>query len=278
MIPEILIEEDIIRWLKEDIPYWDLTTSLIPNKKATAKIFAKQSGIIAGLSIASVVFRVLGAEFSASVKDGTTVTKKQLIATIKGPIASLLQAERLALNILGRLSGIATLTAEMKKIGEEYNPELRICGTRKTIPGFSKYDKYAIMIGGGDTHRFNLSDMILLKENHLAFFNSITDAIKKAKESVSFSKKIEVEVKNEGEAIEAAKAGADIIMLDNFLPLRAKVVVEKVREISKDIIIELSGRITKDNMADYPLKEINQISSGALTHSVKSFDLTMLIS
>ncbi|MHA1304993.1 MAG: carboxylating nicotinate-nucleotide diphosphorylase [Candidatus Heimdallarchaeaceae archaeon] len=277
MIPEVLIEEDIRKWLKEDIPYWDLTTSLLPNKNTKAKIYAKQEGVIAGLPIAGKVFEFLGSEFSATVQEGEKVTKKQIIAEVKGPISSLLQAERLALNILGRLSGIATATARMKEIASKTNPDLRICATRKTLPGFAKYDKYAVFIGGGDTHRFNLSDMILFKENHLAFFNSIPEAIQKAKKTISFSKKIEIEVRNEEEALVAAEAGADIIMLDNFSPLKAKHVVGKLREINENVLIELSGKINLENLELYALEGINQISSGALTHSVKNFDLSMLI-
>mgnify|MGYP000079449872 CR=1 FL=1 len=166
---------------------------------------------------------------------------------------------------------------EMIEKTRKVNPNLKICATRKTVPGLAKYDKYAVTVGGGDTHRFNLSDMVLLKENHLSLFSSISEAITKAKETVSFSKKIEVEVKNEEEAIEAAKAGADIIMLDNFKPIQAKHVVKKIREINQNVLIELSGNIKIENIEDYELENVNHISSGSLTHSVKNFDLSMLI-
>ncbi|MHA1416477.1 MAG: carboxylating nicotinate-nucleotide diphosphorylase [Candidatus Heimdallarchaeaceae archaeon] len=244
MIPEILIEEDIKEWLKEDIPYWDITTNLLPDKKVKAKIFAKQEGIIAGLTVAEKIFTLLGAEWNANVQEGQKVSKKQVIAEIKGNIKSLLQGERIALNILGRMSGIATTTAQMIEKTRKINPNLKICATRKTVPGLAKYDKYAVT---------------------------------KAKETVSFSKKIEVEVKNEEEAIEAAKAGADIIMLDNFKPIQAKHVVKKIREINQNILIELSGNIKIDNIEDFELENVNHISSGSLTHSVKNFDLSMLI-
>ncbi|GAH64122.1 unnamed protein product, partial [marine sediment metagenome] len=133
------------------------------------------------------------------------------------------------------------------------------------------------IIGGGDTHRFNLSDMILLKENHLKMFNSISEAVTKAKETISFSKKIEVEVQNEEQAIEASKAGADIVMLDNFSPQQAKHVISKIKAINDSILIELSGNISLDNLEIYSFEGIDLISSGALTHSVKNFDLSMLI-
>ncbi|MHA2357718.1 MAG: carboxylating nicotinate-nucleotide diphosphorylase [Candidatus Heimdallarchaeaceae archaeon] len=277
MIPLVLVDEDIKKWLAEDIPYWDVTTSLLPSKKAEGKIFAKQDGVIAGLHFVQRVFEILGAEFESQVEEGQQVSKKSLIAKVKGHIQSLLQAERLALNLLGRMSGIATFTAQMIEKARTFNPNIRICATRKVVPGLGKYDKYAVVKGGGDTHRFNLSDMILLKENHLSLFNSISDAITSAKEKTSFSKKIEVEIQNEEQAVEAVYAGADIIMFDNFSPVQVKIVVPKVREINSDILIELSGNISLENLDMYSLEGIDLISSGALTHSVKNFDLTMLI-
>jgi nicotinate-nucleotide pyrophosphorylase (carboxylating) len=277
MIPLFLVDKDIIQWLTEDIPYWDVTSSLLPEKKSQGKIYAKQEGIIAGVNIVKRVFEITGSDFNSQVSDGQHVKKKDLIAIVKGDIRALLQAERLALNLLGRMSGIATLTAQMVEIARKTNENIKICATRKVVPGLGKYDKYAVISGGGDTHRFNLSDMILLKENHLRLFNTITEAITKAKEKTSFSKKIEVEVRNEEEALEAVKAGADIVMLDNFTPVQVKIIIPKVREVNPDILIELSGNITLDNLDMYSLKGVDLISSGSLTHSVKNFDLTMLV-
>ncbi|MCK5346005.1 MAG: carboxylating nicotinate-nucleotide diphosphorylase [Candidatus Heimdallarchaeota archaeon] len=277
MIPLILVDEDIKRWLKEDIPYWDITTSLLPEKKTKGKIYSKQEGTIAGLPFVQRIFEMLGTEFNGLVAEGSTVSKKTEIASFEGEFRALLQAERTALNLLGRLSGIATQTAKMITIVRQRKPNLRICGTRKIVPGLSKYDKYAITIGGGDTHRFNLSDMILLKENHIRAFNSITEAIHKSREKTSFSKKIEIEVQNEEQAIEAANSGADIIMLDNFSPVQAEQTITNIKSISHSILIELSGNINIDNLEMYALDGVDLISSGALTHSVKNFDFTMLI-
>ncbi|MHA1203117.1 MAG: carboxylating nicotinate-nucleotide diphosphorylase [Candidatus Heimdallarchaeaceae archaeon] len=277
MIPQVLVDEDIKKWLAIDVPYWDVTTNLIPNSKAKGKIYAKQDGIIAGLPFVKRVFEIVGTEFEARVDEGARVSKKTTIALVKGDIHNLLQAERLALNILGRMSGIATQTDIMIQIARKNNENIRICATRKTVPGLSKYDKYAVVIGGGDTHRFNLSDMVLLKENHLRMFSSISEAVTKAKETISFSKKIEVEVQNEEQAIEASKAGADIVMLDNFSPQQAKHVISKIKAINDSILIELSGNISLDNLELYSFEGIDLISSGALTHSVKNFDLSMLI-
>ena len=165
----------------------------------------------------------------------------------------------------------------MIEAAKETNPEIRICGTRKTVPGLSIYDKYAIVVGGGDTHRFNLSDMVLLKENHLQKFKSISEAISIAKLKTSFSKKIEVEVQNEEQAIEAVEAGADIVMFDNFSPIQIKHTISKLKKLNLSTLVELSGNINLDNINLYSIEGINLISSGALTHSVKNFDLTMLI-
>ena len=277
MIPIFLIDQDIQNWLKEDLPYWDLTTSLLPEKQAEGKILSKQEGVVAGLFIIKRIFQFVGAECKPLVEEGTYVEKGVQIASISGTFQSLLQAERTALNILGRMSGIATQTFKMVKIAKEGNPSLRISGTRKVVPGLSKYDKYAIITGGGDTHRFNLSDMILLKENHLAGFESITEAIQKAKEKTSFSKKIEVEVQDEKQAIIAAKANADIIMLDNFSPEEVKISIPKIKEFNPEVLIELSGNITMENLHEYALKGVDIISSGSLTHTVKNFDFTMLV-
>ncbi len=277
MIPFVLVDKDILKWIEEDIPYWDVTTSLVPNEKAKGKIYTKQEGVVAGLPFIQRIFELLGSEFKPLIAEGEKVSKKTPIASFQGNIHNLLQAERVSLNILGRLSGIATQTSIMIDIARKSNPSLRICGTRKVVPGLSKYDKYAITIGGGDTHRFNLSDMILLKENHLSAFESITEAITKAKQVTSFSKKIEVEVQNEEQAIEATRAGSDIIMLDNFSHVQAKHTILKIKDINSSILIELSGNISINNLDMYALEGVDLISSGALTHSVKNFDFTMLI-
>ncbi len=277
MIPLVLVDKDIKKWIEEDIPYWDVTTSLLPCINAKGKIYSKQEGVVAGLVFIKRIFEFLGSELDILVKEGEKVSKKTAVASFNGNIHNLLQAERVSLNILGRLSGIATQTTKMIEIAHEINPQLKICATRKVVPGLGKYDKYAVVVGGGDTHRFNLSDMILLKENHLRGFSSITEAIKKAQVSTSFSKKIEVEVQNEGLAMEAAKAGVDIIMLDNFSPQLIKLTIPKIKLIKKDVLIELSGNISLENLQEFVLEGVDLISSGSLTHSVKNFDFTMLI-
>jgi len=277
MIPLVLVDEDIKKWIEEDIPYWDVTTSLLPDINTKGKIYTKQEGVVAGLVFIKRIFEFLESELNILVKEGEKVSKKTAVASFNGNIHNLLQAERVSLNILGRLSGIATQTAKMIEIAHEVNPQLKICATRKIVPGLGKYDKYAVAAGGGDTHRFNLSDMILLKENHLKGFSSITEAVKKAQVTTSFSKKIEVEVQNEEQAIEAAKAGVNIIMLDNFSPQLIKLTIPKIKSIKNDVLIELSGNINLENLQDYALEGVDLISSGSLTHSVKNFDYTMLL-
>ncbi|MCG3216487.1 MAG: carboxylating nicotinate-nucleotide diphosphorylase [Candidatus Heimdallarchaeota archaeon] len=277
MIPQTVIDQDIKKWIAEDISYWDVTANLLPAAQAKGKIFTKQEGIIAGLNIFKRVFDLLGTQVDLLVEEGNIVKNKTPVATVKGPIANLLQGERLALNLLGRMSGIATHTAKMIDVVKKSNPSIRICATRKTVPGLGKYDKYSVVLGGGDTHRFNLSDMVLLKENHLKMFKSITESITLAKAKTSFSKKIEIEVQNEEQALEASEAGADIIMLDNFSPVQAKLTISKIREINANILIELSGNINIGNIENYVIDGVDLISSGSLTHSVRNFDFTMLI-
>ncbi len=277
MIPQILVDEDIKKWIKIDIPFWDITANLLPDKNTSGKIYSKQEGIIAGLPFAKRVFELMKCEFKPLIKEGAYVEKKKAIAEVKGDVKDLLQAERTAINLLGRLSGIATLTNRMIQKAREINENIQVSSTRKVMLGFAKYDKYAVTIGGGDTHRFDLSDMILLKENHLRFFDSVKDAVLYAKEKTSFTKKIEVEVQNDEQAIEAAEAGAEIIMLDNFSAQQVKIVVPKIREILPNVLIELSGNVNLKNIDIYPLELLNLISSGALTHSVENFDLTMLV-
>lgn len=206
MIPTFLIDEDIRNWLKEDLPYWDVTTSLLTEKDAEGKIYSKQEGTVAGLFIVQRIYDFVGAEFKPLVEEGAEVEKKTPVASITGMFHSLLQAERVALNILGRLSGIATQTAKMVRIAKEGNPSLRICGTRKVVPGLSKYDKYAITVGGGDTHRFNLSDMVLLKENHLAGFGSITEAITTAKKKLVSVRKLKLKFKMKNKLLKRLKS------------------------------------------------------------------------
>ncbi len=278
MIPKIIIKHDVHNWIAEDLPFYDISSSFVPNKKVTAVIIAKQEGIVCGLEIAEEIFSQCGTAFLPLKNDGAHVKKLDQIAQINGMVRDILIAERTALNILGHLSGIATQTNKLVSLLTSQGLKTRIAATRKTLPGLRRYEKYAVEIGGGDTHRLNLSDMVLLKENHLAEFESVTQALQTVKDKISFSKKIEIEVTNETEALEAASTGlADIIMLDNFSPDEIRNVIHKIKKIDPNVLIEASGGITPHNLVDYATAGVDIISMGYLTHSVKNFDLSLLV-
>ncbi|MHA2309632.1 MAG: carboxylating nicotinate-nucleotide diphosphorylase, partial [Candidatus Heimdallarchaeaceae archaeon] len=209
-----LITDKIKEFLKEDIGYADITSkTLIPsNQKAKAFLYFREHAVSSGLEEAKTVFEILSCKVNQITEDGLVVEPKETLLEITGPANLILSGERTALNIVGRMAGIATITAKTKKIAMEINPEIIIAATRKTMPGLRQLDKKAVEHGGGDPHRFRLDDCVLIKDNHLKLIPSITEAVNRVKNNISFTKKIEVEVQNCDEAVEAARAGADIIM------------------------------------------------------------------
>ena len=273
MINYLIVDEIINRALIEDIPYGDITTNSIvsENSLATAKLICKEEGIICGLPIFNRVFELLGeVEFTPLVKEGEKVSKGMLLGTLNGSTLKILSGERVALNILQRLSGIATITN--KYVKEVSGLNTKVLDTRKTTPGLRYIEKYAVKIGGGENHRFSLSDGILLKDNHIAYAGGIKEAINSARNSTSFVRKIEVEVETKEQVIEAIEAGADIIMLDNMTP---EMVGDMVKLINKQTTIECSGNITLETIRAYAEAGVDYISSGALTHSVKALDISL---
>ena len=271
------IRDRIKEFLDEDIGYGDLTsTTLIPeDQMAVGKLYFKEPGVASGLIEAATVFEVLGCQVTAHAKDGEEVKAKQVLLTVTGPARVLLMGERLALNIAGRMAGIATQTMKVVKSVKKRNRKTRVAATRKTLPGLRDFDKRAVEHGGGDPHRFGLDDCVLIKDNHLELVPSVTEAVKRAREGVSFTKMVEIEVRSLEDAEEAARAGADIIMLDNIDQPEIK---EWLGELDKKglregFIFEASGGITFKNAADYAAAGVDIISLGALTHSVRSLDV-----
>jgi len=267
----------IKEFLDEDIGYGDITSStLIPeDQMAKGTLYFKEPGVVSGLVEAAIVFEVLGCNVTAQSKDGEKVEERQVLLTVNGPARSLLMGERLALNIVGRMAGIATQTTKVVNAVKEKNQKTRVAATRKTLPGLREFDKRAVVHGGGDPHRFGLDDCVLIKDNHLELVPSITEAVKRARDGISFTKMVEIEVRSLAGAEEAARAGADIIMLDNIAPPEIK---EWLGELDKKglregFIYEASGGITFDNAADYAAAGVDIISLGALTHSVRSLDV-----
>jgi nicotinate-nucleotide pyrophosphorylase (carboxylating) len=268
----------IDRALEEDAVGADVTTSALipPHFVARASIVPKEPGILAGLEVAAATFRRVNPElaFTQKLLDGDRVEGGEVVATVTGSMASILTAERTALNFLQRMSGIATLTAEYVKAIE--GTTSTITDTRKTVPGLRLLDKYAVSIGGGRNHRMNLNDGVLIKDNHLAALAgegvSLGQAIKRAKARAPHTVKIEVEVESVEAALAAASAGADIVMLDNMSPEEMRTAVD---QIAADCIVEASGGITLENVAEVARSGVDIISVGALTHSVRAMDISL---
>jgi nicotinate-nucleotide pyrophosphorylase (carboxylating) len=272
------VEADIKEWLNEDNPFWDISITSIPDQIKTAKIISKNSGMIVGIDIAKIAFRLLNCKLVESISDGDLVKSGDVILKVEGKLSELLLVERVILNILSHLSGIATKTNKLINLIKSNNLDVKIAATRKTLPGLRKYQKYAVSIAGGDTHRLSLSDMVMLKDNHLSAFSSITEALQVTQSKVSVYHKIEIEVTNRNDAIEAARTNIpDFIMLDNMSVEETKTLIPELKKISEKILFEASGNITSENIIDYASSGVDIISMGNITHSVEAFDLSMII-
>lgn len=273
-----MIFKKFIEWLSEDVPFWDLTSELVPsNVSCEAVVIAKEDGVSACCEDIAPVLKKMGFEVKILKKSGEEFKAGEHVMWIKGNMQKLLSIERLLLNILSQTFGVATLTKRFIEKARKLNPNVRIAATRKVKPGFQYFEKRAIAAAGGDTHRLNLSDMILIKENHLKYFGSVREAVRKAKEAASFSSKIEVEVSSAEEAAEAAEAGADIIMLDNCTPEKVENAIKilKQKGLRNKVLVEVSGGIKLENLEDYVKTGADIISSGELTHSAKIIDISL---
>ena len=271
---KINIDEYILNALKEDITSEDVTTNAImPEEKAgKADLICKEDGVICGLGVFQRVFELLDdhARFETNLKDGDEVKKGQLMGVIYGDIKALLTGERTALNYLQRMSGIATFTKSLAKELEGSNTKL--LDTRKTTPNMRPFEKYAVKIGGGTNHRYNLSDGILIKDNHIGAAGSIKKAVQMAKDYAPFVRKIEVEVESLSQLEEALEAGADIIMLDN---MDNETMKEAVKIVGTKAETECSGNVTKERLKEIREIGVNYVSSGALTHSAPIMDISL---
>lgn len=260
--------------LQEDITSEDVSTNAVMRSavKGTVDLIAKEDGIIAGLDVYARVFQILDekTEISFNFKDGDAVKKGDLLGIVTGDIRVLLSGERVALNYLQRMSGIATYTKQVSKLLE--GSKVTLLDTRKTTPNCRVFEKYAVRIGGGCNHRYNLSDGVLLKDNHIGAAGSVAKAVAMAKEYAPFVRKIEIEVETMEQVKEAVEAGADIIMLDNMTPEMMKEAVELIAGRAQT---ECSGNITKENIAKILETGVDFVSSGALTHSAPILDISM---
>ena len=241
----------------------------------------KSAGVVAGIPYAQAVFDEFRLSVQWFAKDGDYIDasgdNKVVVAQVRGPCKDILLAERTALNILSRASGIATKTKTAVDIKKAKNWNGYVAGTRKTTPGFGRVEKYAIQVGGGATHRQDLSQMVMLKDNHIMASGSITNAVAKARTAAGFSMKIEVETGNLTDALEAAGSGADIVMLDNFKPDELQKVAAEVKGKYPHVILEASGGITEETMGDYMVPDIDVISRGNLTQGYPCLDYSLKI-
>jgi nicotinate-nucleotide pyrophosphorylase (carboxylating) len=279
-IPRKILEEKLRQFLTDDIGLGDVTAkAIIPaNLTAKAVVIAKEAGIAAGIEEAVIMSESLGLKATAKKSDGDNIKNKQILLEISGNVQTILFLERTLLNLLSRMSGIATFTMALTQKLKQSGSKARIAATRKSAPGLLYFDKKAVALGGGDPHRLHLDDMILIKDNHLAIVGNVEEAVMKAKANASFTKKIEVEVTNAEDALKAAKAGADIIMLDNFSPKQVKDAVKIMRNTGfSKLILEVSGGITSENLLEYAAAQVDIISMGELTHSVKALDISLEI-
>lgn len=260
-------------FLREDMGRGDVTADLIPDISGKASIVCEEDAVIAGLEEACEIFSVIGADASALVKDGARVKAGTRVISVSGRVKDLLTAERTALNFLMRMSGISTDTSKAVDLLREKDQGILVCGTRKTTPGFRKYEKKAVRLGGGAEHRFGLDDMILIKDNHIKACGSVRGAMERASKA-PFNLKIEIEVSCIEDAETAATMGADIIMADNMKPADVKKLRTAVRKKNPKVLVEASGNITIENVVKYA-GCADLISLGSLTHSVRSIQFSM---
>jgi len=264
----------IEEYLEEDVGFGDITSDLLVREElGSARIKTNEECVLAGLEEAIEIFSMLGVSTFPMARDGDHISKGEGIVVLEGPLKKILLGERLALNFLMRMSGIATATNKVVEICRKVNRDIKVAATRKTTPGFRVYEKKAVMLGGGDPHRFRLDDAIMIKDNHLKVVGSITQAVSMARKA-SFSKKIEVEVEVVEQALEATKAGADIVMLDNMTPDQVELAYLAVKKLNDKILVEVSGGITPENVSQYA-KHADIISLGWLTHSTRAIHLSL---
>ncbi len=263
--------------LAEDEGFGDVTSNAVveEGKNVSAYIISKDDGVLAGINIIRDLFEEYGINVCFWLSEGSKISKGDVLMSFNGDARTILLLERTALNLVMRMSGVASAANNYVNLVKDY--DVSVAGTRKTSPAIGKYDKYALKVGGADTHRFALDDMVLIKDNHIAACGTPLEALLKAKENVSFSKKIEIEVETLDDAVECVKNGADIVMLDNMSPAEISDVIGELEKLNirQNSLIEVSGGINEDNILDYADLGVDIISIGALTHSTRSLDFSL---
>lgn len=272
-----LLGNNLIKMLDNDIGFEDITTKALipPDLDIKVQIIAKQDGVVAGVNLVSSLFEQFSLTPSKMKQDGDSLKEGEVVMEVEGNARTILNLERTVLNLMMRMSGIATLTSHLVGKAKNVNSEVIVAGTRKTTPGLQFLEKEAIRAGGGDTHRYRLDDCVLIKDNHLKLVGDVRKAVELAKNYASFTKKIEVEVENLDDAVAAVKAGADIIMLDNMAITEIKKVLSflNAEGLRDQVLIEASGGINLNNITEYAETGVDIISTGYITHSATALDM-----
>ena len=277
------VRKSLIDFLQQDVGTGDVTSEsvLSPNLSACAQIICKsgKSAVVAGLEEAGMLFDICKCRFGTLVTDGSPGENGSIVMNVSGRALAILKAERTALNLIMRMSGIATETRRLVDLVGKVDRSIKVASTRKTAPGLRYFDKKAVVLGGGVTHRIQLDDMVLIKDNHLALAESIEQSIGLARQKTNGCLLLECEVKNLGELVSAIKAGSDIVMLDNFSLEQAKAGMAEIRKMGlrKNVKVEISGRIDQQNISSYAKLQPDIISLGYLTHSPKAIDFSLEI-
>jgi nicotinate-nucleotide pyrophosphorylase (carboxylating) len=257
------------RWLREDVGHHDVTNE-VPGE-TTGRLVATEDGVVAGVDAAVAVFEYLDVDVTVQVDAGEQVEAGVSVLTVGGPAAAVLRGERVAVNLLGHASGVATRTRAAVEAAREVADDVTVAGTRKTTPGLRGIEKRAIAAGGGDTHRLDLSHTVMVKDNHVAELG-LTDAVERFRERASFTTKIAVEVDRPADAPRAAATGADIVLLDNMTPTETAAAVDRLSESHAGVLTEASGGITVDDVPTYAATGVDVVSLGSLTHSADAVD------
>ena len=267
-------KKELLRFISEDVQNGDITSALLPKNRIKAKIISRENGTLAGVKFTGDIFRLKGCNAKIIKKDGTKLKPNQIVLQISGNARTILSCERTALNLLSRMSGIATQTDFLVSKIRKINKKTNLYSTRKTAPGLRFFDKEAVKIGGGHKHRMSLNDMVMIKDNHLLVANSMESIIKNARKQ---HKHVEVEVENQRDAILAVSNGATIVMLDNFSPAQIKktIIALQKKKLRNKVKLEASGGINSKNIAAYAKTGIDMISVGSITNSVKGLDLSL---
>ncbi len=274
-----LLAEKIMEWVREDAPHGDLTSEiLIPRGlRVKAVVRANEAGVAACTEDVAEALRILGLSAEAAKRSGEEFSRGDVLLYIEGEARLVLLLERTLLNLLSILAGVATTTRQLVERAKRVNPRVRVAATRKTPPGLATLTKKAVEAGGGDTHRFSLSDAILIKDNHIAIVGSVREAVRRARGLASFIHKVEVEVESVEAAVEAAEAGADVVMLDNMTPDQVKETLAELerRGLRSRVLVEVSGGVTLENIGEYAALNPDVISTSSITLKARPIDLTM---